>query len=108
MPSRVLCLYLACNFAICEETTNQEWPFLLFSTRDESTIVVKNADSIESQLHNAYSTGQKLPPGCQCVKTGESDRDCSQFDCTCICDLTAGIIKVSWHVEFFFKRRLRS
>lgn len=91
MPSRVLCLYLACNFAICEETTNQEWPFLLFSTRDESTIVVKNADSIESQLHNAYSTGQKLPPGCQCVKTGESDRDCSQFDCTCICDLTAGV-----------------
>jgi len=92
LPSRVLCVYLACNFVISsEETSSKEWPFFLFSTRDESMIVIKNANSIESQLHNAYSTGQKLPPSCQCVKTGESDRDCTQFDCTCICDLTAGI-----------------
>lgn len=90
--SQVLCLYLARIVVISsEETTKKEWPFLLFSTRDESTIVVKQADSIESQLHNAYSAGQKLPPACQCVKTGESDRDCTQFDCSCICDLTAGV-----------------
>mmetsp|Transcript_9666 Transcript_9666/g.20029 ORF Transcript_9666/g.20029 Transcript_9666/m.20029 type:complete len:677 (-) Transcript_9666:44-2074(-) len=32
-----------------------------------------------------------MPPGCTCKRNGASGQQCDQFDCTCQCDLTAGI-----------------
>ncbi|KAJ8612268.1 hypothetical protein CTAYLR_002925 [Chrysophaeum taylorii] len=46
---------------------------------------------MESYVDQVYSNDRKMPPGCDCRKTGDTDRECTLFECTCICDLTAGM-----------------
>ena len=83
-----------------EETATEEWPFFLFSQIPSSkgpSHLIGTHHPIGNQLHNAYFTGQKMPPGCDCRKIGETDRECTHFDCSCICDLTAGVLSVDRH-----------
>ena len=39
---------------------------------------------------DTYQRDQKLPQGCRCKENGQSDKECTLFDCDCVCDLTAG------------------
>ena len=92
-------LALAC-VALGEETLRERWPFFLFSNTatEESSGCLDEASEYtpigDLALDNAYVTNQKMPPGCDCRKTGDTDSECSLFECTCICDLTSGISAV--------------
>uniref|UniRef100_A0A7S3K434 Tectonic domain-containing protein n=1 Tax=Aureoumbra lagunensis TaxID=44058 RepID=A0A7S3K434_9STRA len=72
-----------------EETEDEEWPFFPMRIAasmynyDDSTYLTVDAN-------RAYTLSRKMPPSCTCRKTGDTDDECTMFECTCICDLTAG------------------
>lgn len=90
---------LGLRCAILGEEVSSEWPFFLFSSAGEDrwygyfkeTRGYSHATSASDILRsNAYVTNRKTPLGCDCQKTGDTESECSFFECTCICDLTAG------------------
>jgi hypothetical protein len=79
-----------------EELLRAKWPFFLFSSpANEETLkcLDEPGEYIPTKdlaVNSAYFANQKMPPGCDCRKTGDADSECYIFECTCICDLTAG------------------
>lgn len=89
-------LVAALAFVSAEETREEGWPYYpvlpAYDTGRAPFYECSGQDRLAvSSAVEAYSAGRKMPPGCDCRKTGESDEDCTLFECTCICDLTAGM-----------------
>lgn len=76
-----------CNLS---EEYRVEWPFFMFSKTTEITYQSSKYPPATSSSGDAYATNRGVPPSCDCWETGRGDSDCEVFDCTCICDLTAG------------------
>ena len=89
---RSICIASVFGTCLGEEGSRVAWPFFPFSSSTETTTSGNTATylSIETQLQNAHFLGRKMPPSCACRKSGDSDAECVQFDCSCLCDLTAG------------------
>mmetsp|Transcript_14442 Transcript_14442/g.47209 ORF Transcript_14442/g.47209 Transcript_14442/m.47209 type:complete len:250 (-) Transcript_14442:1743-2492(-) len=90
---RSICIASVFGTCLGEEGSRVAWPFFPFSSSTETTTSGNTATylSIETQLQNAHFLGRKMPPSCACRKSGDSDAECVQFDCSCLCDLTAGM-----------------
>ena len=76
-----------CNLS---EEYRVEWPFFMFSKTTEITYQSSKYPPATSSSGDAHATNRGVPPSCDCWETGRGDSDCEVFDCTCICDLTAG------------------
>jgi len=76
-----------CNLS---EEYRVEWPFYMFSKTTEITYQSSKYPPATSSSGDAHATNRGVPPSCDCWETGRGDSDCEVFDCTCICDLTAG------------------
>ncbi|KAJ1461282.1 hypothetical protein M885DRAFT_507172 [Pelagophyceae sp. CCMP2097] len=91
----VAALALARFAAVADEQKAFAWPFFAFNGAQIDQDPNKCSDAARISLPAAavalaYRNNQKMPPGCTCRKTGDTDRECTLFDCDCICDLTAG------------------
>lgn len=76
-----------CNLS---EEYRVEWPFYMFSRTTEISYQSSKHSPTTSSSGHAYSANRRVPLSCDCWKTGRADSECDVFDCTCICDLTAG------------------
>ena len=86
---------LACT-TYGEEVITTKWPFFLFSsTVDDGFLFLTETQEYDAASrilkNDAYVSNRDMPPGCDCRKTGDTDHECTLFECTCICDLIAGV-----------------
>ena len=73
------------------EEYRAQWPFFMFSG-GASDQLAGYSIATEGLEEGAYNTNQKVPSSCDCWETGRAWHysKCDIFECTCICDLTAG------------------
>ena len=86
-PPKMLLLLLI-GLTSAEETREEEWPFYPMQPYFGSDPL--STTNIYLPVSGAYRLDRKMPPSCECRKTGDTDDDCELFECSCVCDLTAG------------------
>ncbi len=88
--------FVACTFAsfIADNATYAAIISAAEQTNDE---IYEITDDVANT--SGYNTADNIlflmPPGCTCQRNGASGEQCDQFDCTCQCDLTAGMCDVN-------------
>ena len=74
----------ACTFATSTTTTTPN--------NDPTSYEIPNHIS-NDKFSSTTTTSSPFytPPGCECQTSVDDDEQCNQFDCSCSCDLTAGV-----------------
>lgn len=63
----------------------------------DSTYAISDGIVNQTSSPNEVATPFYMPPNnCTCKKSGSiNDEQCDQFDCSCLCDLTAGVCDIN-------------